>query len=265
MLRRSKERPRYAGIRSACTSTSATSSRGIDRSPTVRSSSTPRTSCRLPPGSLRRPPGWTMVNGTPLSMRYFSALRFHSRMSPPFVEPSGKLSRPSAFSMLPGSVPPIEEQRTTWIAPAALAPSICDFWPSQSTASGWPFGKPKMGRPVDSSVSPLGAGLALVPMMRASQPASAAAMAASSVTSATVTASAGTPDLTSAALLSSLRTIPTGSNSGSASSFRKACCPVWPPAPVTATRSASSGPTRSKRDRRNIRGVCSSACGPWRV
>ena len=57
-------------------------------------------------------------------------------------------------------VPPIEEQMTTCVSgPHAFAASICVFCPSQSTSSGEPLGKEKMGAPVSESVSPVGAGL----------------------------------------------------------------------------------------------------------
>mmetsp|Transcript_28681 Transcript_28681/g.67221 ORF Transcript_28681/g.67221 Transcript_28681/m.67221 type:complete len:235 (-) Transcript_28681:41-745(-) len=216
----------------------------MERSPSARSSSTPTTSSRRPPASLRRPPGWTIVYGRPDSTRYTSAFRFQSRMLPPAVVPSGSVSRPSALSMLDGSVPPIEEQMTTWVpSPHALAASICAFWPSQSTSRGWPFGNAKTGRPVASSVSPVGAGLADVPMISASHPCIAAAIASASVTSATAMHSAGTPLATSASRLSAVRTIPSGANcSGRDSILRNACWPVWPPAPVTATRSGAARP-----------------------
>jgi len=88
-----------------------------------------------------------------------------------------------------------------------------------------------------SSASPDGAGVALVQMTIASQEATAALIDAASVTSATATASAGTPEATSASRLASDRTIPSGANSaGRASILRKTLWPVCPPAPVTATR-----------------------------
>lgn len=51
--------------------TSATSSRGTVRGPpeSINSSCLPTSSCRLPPAWSIRPPGWTMVYGTPAGRR----------------------------------------------------------------------------------------------------------------------------------------------------------------------------------------------------
>ena len=47
-----------------------------------------------------------MVYGSPLEMRYLSALRFHKSRSPPFVVPSlGSVTRPILLMGFFGSVP----------------------------------------------------------------------------------------------------------------------------------------------------------------
>ena len=152
------------------------------------------------------------------------------------------------LSMLLGSVPPIEEQMTTCVSgPHAFAASICDFCPSQSTISGDPLGKEKTGLPESGSVSPVGAGLAEVPMMRALQPLMADAKAAASVTSATTTHSDGTPVSSSAERDCSVRTTPIGENwSGIAKSLRNAC---WPVCAITYNNGNQRGSEQSNNKR----------------
>mmetsp|Transcript_63756 Transcript_63756/g.103279 ORF Transcript_63756/g.103279 Transcript_63756/m.103279 type:complete len:226 (-) Transcript_63756:15-692(-) len=205
----------------------------------------PTTSFLRLPGSVRSPPGCTMVYVRPEFTRYFSALRFQCRMPPP-VLPPGK--RPKLFSMCAGSVPPMELQMATCPTPACFAASICAFCPSQSTSYGWPSGNPMFGRPLASFMPPVGLTLAEVPITSAAQPAIAAARPASeappaAATSATTTLSGGAPvSAKSASRDAFVRTMPTGWNSVLTSIFLKTCPPVCPPAPVTATRRTAADP-----------------------
>mmetsp|Transcript_17486 Transcript_17486/g.51714 ORF Transcript_17486/g.51714 Transcript_17486/m.51714 type:complete len:202 (+) Transcript_17486:566-1171(+) len=201
-----------------------------------------------------------MVYSRPEEMRYRSAFRFQSSMSPP--EPSSSLL-PIELRKLSGCVPPMLDTNTNRFTPAALAASICSFAPSQSTSSGVPPGANlNLGRPGSARrrttfwKSTLAiekgriCGTAEVQSTTLSHPAIAAARAAPSVTSAcTISASSAPPTLRSALTAFLLRTNPTGAKDALSLSCWKTSLPVRPPAPVTSTLRAEPDATRRSSER----------------
>ena len=87
----------------ACIQQEATSPLGIDLTSLLsNSSSTPLTISRMPSFWSKRPPGWIIVYGNPLSINSFSAFLFHSKISPDLSSPS---TLPIEFKKFSGCVP----------------------------------------------------------------------------------------------------------------------------------------------------------------
>mmetsp|Transcript_33259 Transcript_33259/g.52297 ORF Transcript_33259/g.52297 Transcript_33259/m.52297 type:complete len:256 (-) Transcript_33259:11-778(-) len=208
------------------------------------------TTSRLPPSLSMSPPGWMMVYFTPESIRYFSALRFQRRISPPV--PSSFL--PMVLRKLSAWLPPIELTTTTCFSFSFLARSIWFFWPIQSTSSGCPLGSHlNSGRPggrfrsfpkalANSTFAMLKGrilGTAEVAITRASHPCIAVSrLAGSEISPKTIFPFPEIePPTTFFSLLAlfSPRTMPTASNPSFSSRFLKTSPPVFPPAPVTST------------------------------
>mmetsp|Transcript_36717 Transcript_36717/g.115008 ORF Transcript_36717/g.115008 Transcript_36717/m.115008 type:complete len:220 (-) Transcript_36717:114-773(-) len=203
-----------------------------------------------------------MVYVRPVSMRYFSALRFQARMFP--GPPS--LPSPMLFRKLSFWVPPMLPTSTTCFTPAATAASNWFFCPVQSTSSGGPLAQVNSGRPGSALRSTiffhinfrilriLGFGTALVQTTSASQPSMADASASVDVTSADTMASFenfGSPRLSSRRFILRRSFLPDFSVRTSAfvsnwSPALTSCCstsePVRPAAPVTSTLRASLAP-----------------------